>query len=141
MSVVPTVNATSAAPPALSPVLLIPTSPRPSSESHCRSVIASEIGMRSSPIPRKTRAWRTYIEPEPERIWPQLRRLPRRSGATGVQVARTVTKATSATTAASMSTTKAGFCRKRMSPREPLSTAVQKRSVAPVPKSPAVGTA
>jgi hypothetical protein len=99
------------------------------------------IGIRSNPIPRKTRGCLRYIEADADRIWPQLRRLPRRRGATGVHVARIVMKATSATMAASMSATSAGFCRKRMSPREPFSTPLQNRSVAVVPKSPPVGTA
>jgi hypothetical protein len=141
VSIVPIITATSAEPPAASPVLMIPTMSRLSSESHCRRVMTREIGIRSSPIPKKTGARLMYIRPDAARIWPQLRRRPSRTGATGVHVARTVTKTISPSTTPSSSAMRPGLRRTRTSPREPFSTPLQKRSVAPVPKSPPVGAA
>ena len=64
-----------------------------------------------------------------------------RNGATGVQVARTAAKITSARTVPRRINVGTGLRRTRMSSAEPRATAVQKKSVVPVPKSPPVGTA
>ena len=58
--------------------------------------MTTEIGIRSSPSPRKRRRRFTYIRAEAERIWPHVRRRPTRSGATGVHVALTIAKTRSA---------------------------------------------
>ena len=81
------------------------------------------------------------MDADADRIWPQVRRRPSRQGATGVHVGRTTTNVTRPTRIASKSATSAGLRSSRMRPRDPLSTAPQKKSVAPVPKSPPVGTA
>ena len=53
--------------------------------------MTSEIGISSSPMPRKTRGCLTYMDADADRIWPQVRRRPSRRGATGVHVGRTTT--------------------------------------------------
>ena len=92
-------------------------------------------------MPRKSRARSTYILAEAERIWPQVRRRATRKGATGSQVARTTAKTRRAKSAPRVRSMSAGLRSRRTSPLDPLATPVQNRSVAPVPKMPAVGTA
>jgi hypothetical protein len=119
----------------------MPIRPSPPKSSAWRSAIRSAIGIRSSPIPRKSGARATYIRPEAARIWPQERRRATRRAAAGRHVVRATAKRTSASSAASPSRTTAGSCSQRISPIEPPATATQKKSVAWVPRRPPVGTA
>jgi hypothetical protein len=98
-------------------------------------------GMSRRPSPRKSLGRFTYIRAEAERICPQARRRGIRSGATGVHVARAIAKAARPRIAARTSNVRPGLRRSWMSPFEPLATALQKKSVVEVPKSPATGTA
>ena len=66
---------------------------------------------------------------------------PTRSGATGVHVARTTAKTSSAEEHPSTRTVAPGFRSSLARAAEPRSTPEQKRSVAPVPSTPPVGTA
>src|SRR5215204_4377346 len=104
------------------------------------TVITSTIGMSKRPIPRNKSARPTYIRLADERTCPHDRRRPTRSGATGVHVAFTATKARSPRSTASAIRTGIGFWSSLISPTEPAATASQKKSVAPVPSTPPVGT-
>ena len=98
-------------------------------------------GISRIPIPRNRRGRSTYMRPAAESTCPHVRRRARRSGATGRQVARAMPNHASPTTTARTSNVRPGLRRNLTRPREPDSTAWQKKSVAPVPKTPLVGTA
>ena len=74
-------------------------------------------------------------------IWPQVRRRASRLGVVGVHVALTASRTSSPTTVASRSSTGSGLRRSCTRPREPVSTALQKKSVVLVPRIPLLGTA
>ncbi len=140
MRVAPTTTATKATLPAPSPVPEPNTSSSDRS-SHCSSVITTEMGMSRAPIPTKRRTRLTYTRPLAARIWPQLRRRPRRSGATGVHVALTATSTTRPISPASRRSIGTGLRSSWLRALEPFATPEQKTSVAPVPTMPPVGTA
>ena len=113
----------------------------PETRSHCTAAMTTVIGIRRSPSPTKRRKRFTYIRPDTERICPHERRRPTRSGATGVHVALTTAKTRSERINPSTRTVAPGFRSSFESAAEPRSTPEQKRSVAPVPSTPPVGTA
>ncbi len=92
-------------------------------------------------MPRNSLGRRMYIAPEAEMIWPHERRRAMRSGATGRQVARTAANTSSPRIVPSTSSVRPGLRSRSTSAFEPLATPLQNRSVAPVPKTPAAGTA
>ena len=106
----------------------------------CRSVMSSEIGITTSPIPTKSRIRSTYMRPEADRIWPQARRRARRRGAAGRQVAREIRIAASRAIPASKRPNASGLSTSWTSAFDPPPTAEQKKSVAPVPKALPPGT-
>ena len=99
------------------------------------------IGMSRTPRPSTRRARFRYMRPDAARIWPHARLRGTRSGATGVQVARTAAKIARPRIVPRKISVGRGFRRSRMSAREPAATAVQKKSVELVPNKPPVGTA
>ena len=98
-------------------------------------------GMKRRPIPRKSGARVMYILPAADRIWPHARRRPSRSGTAGRHVVRVAAKIAIASRAASASSNGTGFRSSWTSAFEPVSTAEQKKSVAPEPRTPPVGIA
>jgi hypothetical protein len=82
-----------------------------------------------------------YMRAEAVRICPHLRRRATRNGAEGLQTVRVAAKSASASTAASTRSVVSGSLSSWMRPRDPVSTAEHKKSVALVPSTPAVGTA
>src|SRR5829696_5164635 len=134
VSVVPISTAVNTSAPAPAP------SPSTAISRLWSTVITSTIGISKRPIPRNKSARPTYIRLADERTWPHDRRRPTRSGATGVHVAFTATKARSPRSTASAIRTGIGFWSSLISPTEPAATASQKKSVAPVPSTPPVGT-
>ena len=107
----------------------------------CKTAVSTVIGTKSTPMPRKSGSRLTYMTPAAESSWPQCRRRAMRSGATGVQVARSIARRKIASSRAIASNTISGLRSSRIRPDDPLATALQKKSVAPVPKRPPVGTA
>ena len=104
-------------------------------------VTITETGRTRIPIPRKSQSRRPYIERADERTCPQVRRRASRNGAAGRQVVRVSANATRATSASSVRSAGRGLSTLRRSALEPFATAVQKKSVAPVPIAPPPGTA
>ena len=92
-NVVPTITERNAQAPAPFPDT-VPSRSIASISSHCTNVMTTAMGMRSTPRPRKRPGRLTYILAEAAMIWPHDRRRAIRSGATGVQVARTAAKIT-----------------------------------------------
>ena len=140
VSVVPTTTAAYASDPARSPVTLEIAS-MPETRIHCTAVMTMTIGIRSSPSPTNRRRRFRYIRADAERIWPHVRRRPTCSGATGVHVARTTAKTIRPRSTPSTSRVAPGFSSSLARAAEPRSTPEQKRSVAPVPRTPPAGTA
>ena len=134
-----TTRSTSA--PAVSPVVSTPSSPNPPSRRLWTSAITIDSGMSTRPIPRNSGARVTYMRAAAERIWPHVRRRAIRSGTAGRHFVRVIAKTASARSTPRKRTVAPGLRSSEMSAFEPVSTAEQKKSVAPVPKIPLVGTA
>ena len=98
------------------------------------------IGIRRSPRLRNSRGCFTYIEADEERIWPQARRRPTRSAANGVQVDLDDDEGDQPEEARQDDEAAVGFRSSEVSAPEPRPRP-QKKSVAPVPSTPPVGTA
>ena len=141
VSVVPIARTNSASQPAVSPVVSIPSSPNPPSRSASTRATTKPSGMNSTPIAMNRVARARYMCQAAVRIWPQLRRCARRSGVEGRQVVRVPAKTATARSAPSRSTVGTGLLSSWTSAFEPVATASQKKSVAPVPRTPPVGTA
>ena len=93
-------------------------------------------------MPTKSAARReAYIRAALDRIRPQARLCARRSGTPGRQVVRLTSQTSSRNRIPIVISVVVGSRTRAVRAAEPFSTPVQKKSVAPVPKIPPVGTA